>query len=758
MQVSRRSLMLGGAAALAWRANPASALIAALGEAGLPVAVEALLGKMTLEEKAGQLTLMAAAWAGGAANKLNPIAPTGGYEGQLADAKAGRLSGVFNGNGTKMARAMQQVAMASRLKIPLIFAADVIHGFRTVFPVPLGEASSFDPALAERTARIAATEAAAAGIDWTFAPMVDIARDARWGRGVEGAGEDVLLGCDMARARVRGFQGSALTANDAVMACAKHFAAYGGGEGGLDYNSVDVSERSLREVYFPPFQAALDAGALSLMAAFNEISGVPATANHWLMTDVLRDQWGFGGLTVSDYTGDEELVGHGLAADERDAARLAFMAGVDMSMQSALYIKYLPDLVTAGAVPMARLDQAVRRVLRVKVALGLFDDPFRRIDPKREASRIGTAANRVVAREAARRSIVMLKNEGGLLPLPQDRKIALIGPFAQGQHDLIGPWNVYGADAEAIDLATGVRAAAGAHAQISVTDGSGVETPLDGGIEAAVAAARTADIVILAIGEGQDMSGEAQARTEIVVPAPQQALVEAVAATGKPIVILLKNGRALALDGAVLAAPTILVTWFLGSEGGPAIADILFGRASPSGRLPVSFPRAPGQEPYYYAHKSTGRPNPQGPLEAYKAHYRGIPNAALFPFGHGLTYGQIAYAGLETSNGGRLASDGTLAVSATVTNTGRAAAEEVVQLYVHDVAASITRPVRQLKAYRRVSLAPGKSEKVSFTLRGSDLTFIGADMKPAVEPGDFLVWIAPSAEADGVSGRFTLTA
>jgi beta-glucosidase len=494
------------------------------------------------------------------------------------------------------------------------------------------------------------------------------------------------------------------------------------------------------------------------MAAFNEISGVPATANHWLMTDVLRDQWGFSGLTVSDYTGDEELIAHGLAADGRDAARLAFLAGVDMSMQSALYIKYLPDLVTSGAVPMARLDQAVRRVLRVKVALGLFDDPFRRIDPKREAARVGTAANRAVAREAARRSIVMLKNEGGLLPLPQDRKIALIGPFAEGQHDLIGPWNVYGSDADAIDLATGVRAAAGPHAQITVTAGSGVEEPLAGGIDAAVAAARAADIVVLAIGEGQDMSGEAQARTEIVVPAPQRALVEAVVATGKPIVILLKNGRALALDGAVLAAPAILVTWFLGSEGGPAIADILFGHASPSGRLPVSFPRATGQEPYYYAHKSTGRPNPDGPLEPFKAHYRGIPNSALFPFGHGLTYGRVDYAGLEASNGGKLTPDGTLTVSATVTNTGKAAAEEVVQLYVHDVAASITRPVRQLKAYRRVSLAPGKSEKVSFALRRSDLTFIGEDMKPTVEPGDFLVWIAPSAEGEGVSGRFTLTA
>ncbi|QBM77715.1 beta-glucosidase BglX [Sphingomonas sp. AAP5] len=741
-----------------WRSSPASALLESLGTGALPLAVEALVGQMTLEEKAGQLTLMAAAWAGGAASKLNPIAPTGGYESQLADAAAGRLTGVFNGNGAKMALAMQQAAMRGRLQIPLIFAADVIHGFRTVFPVPLGEAASFDPALAERTARVAALEAAAAGIDWTFAPMVDIARDARWGRGVEGAGEDVLLGCDFARARVRGFQGSTLTANDAVMACAKHFAAYGAGEGGLDYNSVDISERSLRDVYFPPFAAALDAGAGSVMAAFNEVAGIPATASHWLMTDVLRKEWGFGGLTVSDYTGDEELIAHGFAADERDAARLAFLAGVDMSMQSALYIKYLPDLVRSGAVPMARLDQAVRRVFRVKVALGLFADPFRRIDAKREAARIGTPANRAVARDAARRSIVLLKNDGALLPLAQNRKIALVGPFAAGQHDLIGPWNVYGSDADAIDLATGVRAQAGPRAEISVTPGSGVDVPLDGGIAAAVAAAQAADVVVLAIGESQDMSGEAQARTEIVVPAAQRALAEALAATGKPIVVLLKNGRALALDGAVLAAPAILVTWFLGSEGGPAIADILFGRFSPSGRLPVSFPRATGQAPYYYAHKATGRPNPDGPLEPFKAHYRGIPNTALFPFGHGLTYGQVAYAGLETSNGGTVSADGTLSVSATVSNTGKVAADEVVQLYVHDVAASITRPVRQLVAYRRITLAPGASQKVSFTLRRSDLTFIGTAMKPTVEPGAFQVWIAPSAEAEGVSGRFTLAA
>lgn len=370
---------------------------------------------------------------------------------------------------------------------------------------------------------------------------------------------------------------------------------------------------------------------------------------------------------------------------------------------------------------------------------------------------IGTPANRAVARDAARRSIVLLKNDGGLLPRSQNKKISLIGPFAAGQHDLIGPWNVYGPDAEAIDLATGVRAQAGPHAQITVTPGAGIERPLDGGITAAVTAAQAADVVILAIGEGQDMSGEAQARTEIVVRPPQQALAEAVAATGKPIVVLLKHGRPLALDGEVLAAPAILATWFLGSEGGPAIADILFGRFSPSGRPPVSFPRATGQEPYYYAHKATGPPNPDGPLEPYKAHYRGVPNSALFPFGHGLTYGQVDYSALGT-NGGTLKQRDALTVSAIVTNTGKVAADEMVQLYVRDIAASITRPVRQLKAYRRVSLAPGTSEKVSFTPRPSNLTFIGADMKPTVEPGEFMVWIAPSTEVPGVSGRFTLAA
>lgn len=758
--ISRRSAMLGAAATAAWLASPARALLRTEATATLPPKVEALLAQMTVEEKAGQLTLNAAAWSGGAAASLNPAGAAATFDAQLAEVRAGRLTGVFNGNGAQMARQMQTAAMReSRLKIPLIFAADVIHGFRTVFPMPIAEAGSFDTDLAMRTARVAATEAAAAGIDWTFAPMVDIGRDQRWGRVVEGAGEDVFLGRAMAAARVKGFQGArGLSADDAVMACAKHFAAYGAAEAGLDYNTVDVSERTLREVYFPPFQAAFDAGALSTMASFNEISGVPATANPWLLDTVLRREWGFGGLVVSDYTGDEELIAHGFAADAREATKLAFMAGVDMSMQSSFYIRHLPDLVATGEVPMARLDQAVRRVLAVKVALGLFDDPFRRISPAREKTRVRTPANLKLAREAARRSIVLLKNDGDLLPLPRSgKRIALIGPFVSGQQDLVGPWNVYGTDAEAIDLATGVRAAVADASLVTTVAGSGVDAAIAGGIEAAVAAARAADIVVLAIGESQRYSGEAQSRTAIVVPAAQQALAEAVAATGKPIVVLLRHGRALALEGAVLNAPAILATWFLGSQSGPATADILFGVESPSARLPVSFPYASGQEPYHYDHKSTGRPNPPGPLSEYKAHYREAPNSALFPFGHGLTYGRIAYSKLNLG-AGTLAPNGALTIRATVSNAGPVAAIEVVQLYIRDVAASITRPVRELKAFKRVTLAPGASEEVVFTLRREDLTFVGIDLKPTVEPGRFDLWIAPSAQADGVKGSFTLTA
>jgi beta-glucosidase len=756
--LSRRELLAGaGALALLARA-PVGLALGPSKAGGDPAFIDDLVARMTVEEKAGQLTLLAAA-RDAAAEAVNPVAGRATFQDQLEAARAGRLTGVFNGSDPRLYERLQKAAMESRLKIPMVFAADVVHGFTTTFPVPLGEAASFEPELARRTARAAALEATAAGIDWTFAPMVDIARDARWGRMVEGAGEDILLGRRFAAARVRGFQGDGgLDRADAMLACPKHFAGYGAAEAGLDYSAVDVSERTLREVYFPPFQAAFEAGALSTMAAFSDLSGIPATANAWLLDEVLHGEWDFRGLVVSDYTADLELVAHGLAADPREAARLAFLAGVDMSMQSSLYIEHLPGLVAEGAVPMARLDEAVRRVLRVKAALGLFDDPFRRHAPARTQSRQGRPETLALAREAARRSIVMLRNEGDLLPLRRSgQRIALIGPFAEDWKNAIGPWTVFGRGAPGTDLASAVRAAIADPDALRVVHGCEVEDPIPGGLEAAVEAAKAADVAVLVVGEALDWSGEAQSRTEVVVPAAQQALVAAVAATGTPVVVVLSNGRALALEGAVLEAPSILVTWFLGSASGAAIADVLFGDYGPSGRLPVSFPRAPGQVPYHYDHKATGRPNPPGPLEKYKAHFRGVPDSARFPFGHGLTYGRIEYAGLDIGDG-RLAAGGALEVSARVRNRGARAAEEVVQLYVHDRAASVTRPVRELKDFRKVALAPGEEKTVRFTLRREDLLFIGRDLKPTVEPGMFDLWVAPSAEADGLAGSFELLA
>ena len=758
-RVSRRAMLMGTGAAAAWLASPARALLQAVGKVAVPGFVDALIARMTPEEKAGQLQIMPSAWGGGAALSLNPPGNGSDFDQQVNEARQGQLTGVFNGNGARMARLLQNAAVKeSRMKIPMIFAADIIHGHRTIFPVPLAEVASFEPELARRTAEAAAFEASGAGIDWTFSPMVDVARDQRWGRGVEGGGEDPMLGSLFAAARVRGFQGADLKSTEHMLACIKHFAAYGAAESGLDYDVANMSMRRLREVYLPPYKAGFDAGALSAMASFNEINGIPSTGSHWLQTELLRGEWGFQGFVVSDYTGDEEMIAGGYAKDGRDAAKIAFLAGVDMSMASGLYRKFLPDLVRSGEVPQAKLDESVRRVLALKAMLGLFDDPFRRIDEKREAARSLLPKTRALAREAGRKSIVLLKNDGDLLPLPRSgRRIALIGPFASGQHDLVGPWVVYGDDAKAVDLATGVRAAVADPASIIVAQGSNVEEPLAGGIEQAVAAARQSDIVLLAIGEHTGMSGEAQSRTEIVIPEPQQKLAEAVAAVGKPMVVVLKHGRALALEGAVADAPAILATWFLGTETGNAIADVLFGAYGPSGRLPASFPWKSGQEPYYYAHKPTGRPNPPGELQPYKAHFRGIPNSARYPFGHGLTYGKIDYSGVSLS-APAMPMNGTIEIAATITNHGTRAAEEVAQLYIHDRVASVTRPVRELKAFRKIALAPGQSKVVRFTLTPADLAFYGLQDRPVVEPGTFDVWIAPSAEAEGVHGTFNLVA
>ncbi len=755
-RTTRRGLLLG-AGSFALLSHVPMGLALPRAPAKTPAFIDALIARMTPEEKAGQLTLFGSAQQTDAAAAANPVNVRPTAEGQLAAARAGRLTGIFNGSNVRWHQQLQQAALESRLKIPMLFAADVIHGFTTVFPVPLGEAASFEPELAQRTARAAALEASAVGIDWTFAPMVDIARDARWGRGVEGSGEDVLLGRRFAEARVRGFQGEGIDHADALAACAKHFAAYGAAEAGLDYNTVDISERTLREVYFPPFQAAFGAGAVTTMASFNELSGVPATANTWLLSQVLRGEWNYSGLVVSDYTGDLELVAHGYARDARDAARLAFLAGVDISMQSGLYLQHLPGLVADGAVPMARLDDAVRRVLRFKAALGLFDDPFLRIVPERAQARQRRPETLALAHEAARKSVVLLKNEGELLPLKrQGQRIALIGPMASNWVESAGPWTLFGGDDSGNDLATALRAQLADPATLQVVEGCAFEHALPGGVQAAVAAATAADVAILAIGEPLRYSGEAQSRTDISIPGAQQSLLAAVAATGTPVVVVLSNGRALVLDGAVLDAPAILVSWFLGSASGPALADILLGVHGPSGRLPVSFPHESGQSPYYYAHKPTGRPDPRpNALTPFTTHYRTISNTALFPFGHGLTYGRIEYGELTLSTS-RLAAGGTLKVAARIHNRGHRDAEEVVQLYVRDRSASITCPVRELKDFRKVAVPAGGSASVDFVLRREDLLFVGQALKPTVEPGQFDLWVAPSAQAPGLTASFEL--
>jgi beta-glucosidase len=714
--------------------------------------IDALIGDMTLEEKAGQLTCLPAARSRATAAAANPDQVELNETEQAEAVRKGLVGALFNGSSASWHRRMQQIAVEqSRLGIPLLFAADVIHGFETIFPVPLGEAASFDPTLAERTARTAAVEASAAGLAWNFAPMVDVARDARWGRGVEGAGEDVLVGERFAAARVRGFQGAGdLSDATAMAATPKHFVGYGACIAGLDYNSVDLSERTLRETYFPPFGAGFAAGAAATMAAFNDVAGVPAHANPWLLRTILRDEMGFDGLVVSDFTGDLELIFHGVAADDADAARLALLGGVDMSMASGLYVAHLPALVRAGAVPEAVVDAAVRRVLELKRKLGLFDDPHRRTDQPATTDR---SAHRALAREAARKSVVMLHNDG-ILPLAAGRRIALIGPFGEGPGNLHGPWVLFADAAQAVDLASGLRAAYG-DASLDVVRGCDPEAPIEGGIAAAVAAANDADLVILAVGESEAMSGEAQSRVDIGLPAEQQALAEAIAATGKPVVTVLTTGRALVLGDAVAQSNAVLVGWFLGSESGPALADILTGAHGPSGRLPISFPVATGQSPFYYDRKRSGRP-PETLLdgEQFKTRYRETLNRAAFPFGHGLTYGEIVYASLTLSSD-ELAADGTLDIRATIENRGRREATELVQLYIHDRVASITPPLRQLKDWRHVTLAPGASCEVSFTLTPNQLRFVGTDCRWVTEPGLFDLWVGPSCEA-GLSASFTL--
>jgi beta-glucosidase len=742
------------------KAVSASALLAALPPAKArprPVGatrIDALIAHMTLAEKAGQLSIYTdPVRAFGAV--VNPGTVTQGLDELKARIARGEMVGLFNGVGAALGRELQKVAVEqSRTGIPLIFAADVIHGCRTIFPIPLAESASFDPALAERTARAAALEASALGVHWTFAPMVDIARDERWGRVAESAGEDPWLGEQFARSRVHGFQGTDLRDPTRVLACPKHFAAYGAVQGGMEYNSADIPETTLRQVHLPPFKAAFNAGALSTMASFNDIAGIPSTANHHLLTEILRDEWGFKGLVVSDYTSEMELVFHGYAADERDAVVKSLTAGCDIAMQSGLYFKHLPELVRSGRVSIEVVDRAVRRVLEVKQALGLFDNPYRSLDPARQSTDIRRPETVALAREAAQKSVVLLKNEGSLLPLAKTGTIALIGPAVSDRADLPGPWAVFPDIASHVTIEEGFRAALGNRGVLHVARGCDYEAPIDGGIARAVAAASASDVVVLVVGESAGMSGEAQARVDIAVPPPQLALAEAIAATGKPVVVVLRHGRALALTGAVRNAPAIMATWFLGSETGHALADVIFGDAAPQGRLPVTFPQASGQEPMFYNHRSTGRPQTTDEKE-YKARYREVTNLPLYAFGHGLTYSAVAYG--KTLATGPLARGGSLAVTATVTNTGNRPCHEVAQLYLHARVASITQPVRVLRGVRHIDLAPGQTVTVSFEITSADLDYVHQDLRSYADPGTFDVWIAPSAQA-GTAASFTMSA
>jgi beta-glucosidase len=722
---------------------------------------------MTLEEKLGQLQQSG----GDVAGKANPDL----YEA----ARSGRLGSTLGVRGAANTNDLQRAAVeGSRLKIPLIFGFDVIHGYRTIFPIPLGEAASFDPAAAERSAYVAATEARAAGIHWTFAPMVDIARDARWGRIAEGSGEDPYLGVAMARARVRGFQGSDYSARDRVVACAKHFAAYGAAESGRDYNTTDMSEQRLREVYLPPFKAAVDAGVGTLMSAFNDINGVPSSGNPFTLTKILRGEWGFDGFVVSDYTSVQEMIAHGYAADGADAARLGLASGVEMEMVSRLYNQNAAELLRQGKLRVSDIDEAVRRILRIKFRAGLFDKPY--VEESREASVTLSAENLRASREVAARSLVLLKNDGGLLPLKKDlRSVAVIGPLADDPRAIIGPWSGDGRPQNSVTLLEGIKAKVSERTRVVYAKGVAIEgrgvtgnydapppNPSAAGgtnvasaadteaarlattptaadsIAAAVRAARDADAVVVAVGETAEMSGEAASRTSLDLPGRQLELLQAVQQTGKPYVVVLMNGRPLAINWLAENSPAILETWFAGTQGGAAIADALFGDTNPGGHLPVTFPRASGEEPFYYNRPSTGRPPTS---EKYTSKYLDVPVAPLYAFGHGLSYTTFRLSDLRLSTQ-RVAPNGSVDVSVDVENTGRREGDEVVQLYVRDVVASRVRPVKELKGFQRVTLQPGERRTLRFTLTRAELGFYNTAMQYVVEPGAFKVFAGRSSD------------
>lgn len=697
--------------------------------------VDSLLSKMTLEEKVGQMTLFT--------SDLTTTGPTMRDDYQKL-IKAGKVGAIFNAYGAEYTRKLQKMAVEnSRLGIPLLFGYDVIHGFRTIFPIPLGEAASWEPELARQSSRVAAREATAAGLHWTYAPMVDVARDPRWGRISEGAGEDTYLGSQFAAARVHGFQGDSLSDISTLLACAKHFAAYGAAEGGRDYNTVNMSDRRLWEIYLPPFKAALDAGVGTFMTAFNEYNSVPATGNKYLFNTILRDKWNFNGFVVTDYTSIPEMIDHGYARDDKQAAYRAVQANVDMDMQSGLYLDELPELVKEGKVEENEINQAVRRILKMKYRLGLFEDPYRYVDKKREEQELLSKQNREKAREIAGESIVLLKNEGSVLPLSKDIKdLAVIGPLADNKRELLGNWSGAGHWEDNVTVLQGIKEKVGPNTSIHFARGTGINGHSQTDFDEAVGAARRSDVAVVVLGEEEEMSGEAASRATLDLPGNQKKLLQAIHKTGTPVAFVLMSGRPLTITWADQNVSSILETWFLGTEAGHAIADVLFGDTNPSGKLPVTFPRKVGQVPYYYDHKNTGRPMTDS---KYTSKYIDVKNSALYPFGYGLSYTNFTYSNLHLSADSMAVGD-SLKVSVDLQNTGDRTGEEVVQLYIRDRFASITRPVKELRGFQKVELQPGQEQRVSFTVTKDDLSFYNKDLQKIVEPGKFIIFVGTNSQ------------
>lgn len=710
--------------------------------------VDSLMKLMTLKEKIGQLNQYSGREVTGPANDRKTYL--------LNDIKTGMVGSMLNVKGVKDTREIQAVALQSRLKIPLLFSLDVIHGYKTVFPIPLAESASWDMAAIRETAHVAAVEAAASGIHWTFAPMVDIARDPRWGRVMEGAGEDTYLGSAIARARVLGFQGDKLGGVDAIMACAKHFAAYGAAIAGRDYNPVDMSEQQLHEIYLPPFKAAADANVATFMNSFNTLNGVPATGNAYLQRDILKGAWAYKGFVVSDWGSIREMVPWGFAKDNNQAAEKAIIAGSDMDMESEAYKKELENLVKSGKVNVKLIDDAVKRILYKKFELGLFDDPYKFSDEQREAKVMNDPRYKEVALAAAEKSIVLLKNTNNTLPLQKGVKsIALIGPMVNAKRDQAGSWVVYADTANIVSVYEGLQHKFGDQTKFTYAQGTTVSDSSTAGFSAAIANAKKADAVVMVLGETWDMSGESKSRTDISLPGKQEELFNAIKATGKPVIVVVMAGRPLVFNSIADKADAIVYAWFLGDQGGNAIANVLSGDYNPSGKLPMSFPRNVGQIPIFYNYYNTGRPVTKPTDIRYRSAYIDSPNDPRFAFGYGLSYTTFAYSNLKLDQTA-INKGEKVKVSFTLTNTGKVAGEEVAQLYIHDKFASVVRPVKELKDFAKVKLNPGESKIITFELTPAKLAFYQEKLGWTTEAGDFKIMVGGSSDAIKLEGNLEL--